>query len=118
MANTNQEKLPEKTRTKPMTLAEKVKASDGFTLDEIRYQRALLTLQKEFVGEKIANRVGRLRGLKNSDEGGKRISPLMRIAGLSGKAFTGIGFLDYAMIGFTAFNTIRKVYRFFRPKRH
>lgn len=90
---------------------------DGYTLDEIRYQRALIALQKEFSLNRINRSVANLQ--KNNP-----LTPEGAASSLSGNAgwvasrlVKGLGYLDYAMIGFTAFGTVRKVFSFFKRKK-
>lgn len=117
MAEMNQQTLPT-IKEAPLTLAEKVKASNGLTLDELRYQRALYALKKEFVREKMAGKISGIRRGGVAAGSGSNLSPVLRLSGLAGKAFSSLNYLDYAMLGYSAFKTVRKVYRFFRPKKH
>lgn len=86
----------------------------GYTLDEIRYQRALAALRKEYAKEKIFNDLASVR--KRVSFGSKE-----GIAGKAGtlaqKMFSGLNYLDYAMVGYTAFSAIRKFFKLFRKKK-
>ncbi len=89
----------------------------GYTLEEIRYQRALVALQAEFCKTKMARN---FRTLQNSNPLSAS-SVASSIPGKTGyiasKLLTGLNYLDYAMLGFTVFGALRKVYSFFRRKK-
>ncbi len=90
----------------------------GLTISEIRYQRALVALQKEFCKEKIGVSV---RKLKNASPFSKNFNskkvPAGRIGALAGKLISGMNYLDYAVIGFSAFSNVRKILGFFKKKK-
>ena len=88
----------------------------GYTLEEIRYQRALVALQTEFCKNKIN------RNLKNIQHANP-LSPSSS-SSLTGKAgymatklLTGLNYLDYAMLGFSLFGSAKKIYSFFHKKK-
>ncbi|MCM1290951.1 MAG: hypothetical protein NC201_00945 [Prevotella sp.] len=87
----------------------------GYTLDEIRYQRALSALQREFAKEKIISQVTKIRkrGVFGLNE---KPGTLAKAGGVASKILGGLNYVDYALIGFSAFSTIRKVFKFFRRK--
>lgn len=86
----------------------------GYTIEELRYQRALISLQKEFCRNKI---IKNLNNLKNTDFlapvsgsgtiGGKKSS-------LISKLLSGLNYLDYVMLGFSAFKSGRKIFKLFK----
>lgn len=88
----------------------------GYTLDELRYQRALVLLKREFLKEKAMEEVKEVR---------KRIpvingkSPLdsMSPTGILGRVVRGLNYADYLMLGFSVFNAGRKVISMFRKKK-
>lgn len=88
----------------------------GYTLEDLRYQRALVALKKEFSKSKMiagAHRVAK-RNPINGKQSGFGIGSVGSIAG---KLITGMNYLDYVMIGFSLFNTGRKVFSFFHRKK-
>lgn len=94
----------------------KEKAFKGYTLEDIHYQRALVLLQRQFAKEKIMADVHKIR--KRGPFGtGDKSSPLAKAGGLASKFITGFNYVDYVLLGFSAFSTVRKVFRFFRKKR-
>lgn len=94
---------------------------EGYTLADIKYRRALMTLKKEFCRDKMAHDlVGVKKGLpflaeKDSKSSGHRFTS--SLGPLAGKIFSGLNYVDYAMIGFQAFKTIRKVFSIFHRKK-
>lgn len=87
----------------------------GYTLDEIRYRRALAAMRREYSKEKIINGMTRLR--KRAVFGGKESGVVGKAGSLASKLFSGLNYIDYAMVGFTAFSAIKKVFRIFRKKK-
>lgn len=93
--------------------AEKVEKFKGYTLDELRYQRALIALRKEFSKENTlhnARRISKFNPLKGG-------SGMGRAGQIATKLLSGMNYIDYALLGFSAFSTIRKFTSFFRRKK-
>lgn len=88
----------------------------GYTLDELRYQRALLLLKREFLKEKATEQLKDVREsipFLNGQSGISKISS----KGMLGKVMKGLNFVDYLMIGFSLFNSGRKFVSLFRKKK-
>lgn len=88
----------------------------GYTIEEIRFQRALVAMEMEFCKNKILKSVNNLQ----------KINPLSIASGSSipGKAgsiamklIKGLNYMDYIMLGWSVFNGGRKVYSFFKGKK-
>ncbi len=86
----------------------------GFTLEELRYRRAVADLKKQFAHAKIGSHIQKIQK-KNPFAGGG--SSMLKAGGMAGKLLTGLSYVDYAMIGFSIFNTGRKIFSFFRKKK-
>lgn len=89
----------------------------GLTISEIRYQRALIALQKEFCKEKVGHS---FRNLQNSSPFSKNYeakSGTGRIGAIASKLLTGMNYLDYAVIGFSVFSNVRKITSLFRKRK-
>lgn len=89
----------------------------GYTIEELRYQRALVTLQKEFCKSKLERNINSLRKTNP-------LSPTSAASSLPGKfgiiatkLLSGLNYLDYAMLGFSLFGSARKVYSFFHRRK-
>lgn len=86
----------------------------GYDLEELRYQRAVLALKKEFAKEKVMADIADIRKrLPFSKDNTSRLS-LPGAKGILGKVLGGLGYVDYFLLGFSVINTGRKVFSFFR----
>ena len=88
----------------------------GYTIEEIRFQRALIAMEADFCKTKVAR----------SWKGLQRINPLApsskaSIPGKAGaiawKLVNGLNYVDYIMLGWSVFSGARKVFSFFRGKK-
>ncbi len=77
----------------------------GYTLDELRYQRALVLLKKEFSKQQLTESFKQI----------KANSPLVAFNGtkgtkssIVGKILKSLDYMDYAMMGYSLFKSIRK----------
>ena len=97
---------------------EKKARGKGMTIREIRYQRALVSLQKEFCREKMAYGVIKLKNSspfsKNYKPSGGGSKSFARASGILSKIAGGMNYLDYAVIGFSIFSNVRKVAKIFK----
>lgn len=89
----------------------------GYTLEEIRYQRALVALQKEFCKTKLRRNVNNLRKSNPLSSRGAVAALPGRMGGIASRLLSGLNYLDYAMMGFSVFGSLRKIYSFFRKKK-
>lgn len=89
----------------------------GYTLEEIRYQRALVALQKEFCKTKILRNVHNLQKTNPLSPSSTVKSMPGKVGFVASKLLTGLNYLDYAMLGFSLFSSARKVYSFFHRKK-
>ena len=97
----------------PMELPKEFK---GYSIEELRYQRALIALRKDFCAAKIAEdfEAIRKRGVFGGHGGSKR-GPM--IGSIAKKVMSGLGYLDYAMIGVSLFGTGKKIFSLFRGRK-
>lgn len=90
----------------------------GLTISEIRYQRALVALQKEFCKEKIVIGVKRIKNYSPFSKGYNAKDDFGgRFGAIAGKIIGGINYLDYAVIGFSLISHIKKIRGFFKKKK-
>lgn len=85
----------------------------GYTLEEIRYQRALVAIQAEFCKTKI------LRSINNfKDKNPFSASAALSLKGKTGtivtKLISGLNYIDYVIIGFSVFKSIKKITTIFK----
>ncbi|WP_289158668.1 hypothetical protein [uncultured Muribaculum sp.] len=78
----------------------------GYTLADLRYQRAINHVRMEMERERLANSMTRLNDMKSKFT--------LPGNGLLQKVFAGFSIFDYALLAITTGKQIRKVYRFFK----
>ena len=88
----------------------------GYSIEELRYQRALIALRKDFCRSKMVHNADRVRKRGFLGRNGTT-SRVAHDGGLATKIISGLGYLDYVMIGMSAFGTGRKIFKFFRGKK-
>ena len=96
--------------------ANKTEEFKGYTLEELKYQRALILLKREFLKEKAMEDVKEVKSripLLN----GKSPLDSMSPTGIVGRVVKGLNYADYLMLGFSVFNAGRKVFSLFRKKK-
>ncbi len=111
--------LPESVPVPQADTIEPVSTFKGYSLADIRYYRALTALQREFCKQKIAadaRQIQKMNPLFGGGAGSSK-SKVSRLGGLAGKVFSGLSYVDYALLGFQAFSTVRKVFSFFMRKK-
>lgn len=93
-----------------------VKEFKGYTIEELRYQRALVALQKEFCKSKVLHNLNKVRNKKLFGSDGNT-SKIARVGNIASKVFSGLNYLDYIMIGMSLFGSGKKLYNFIKGKR-
>lgn len=81
----------------------------GYTIDELRYQIVYKSLQREFAKERLQLKLHKLQ--KSLPFGGKG-SP--KTGGLFGSMFKSLSYLDYILMGYSAFKSVKSVFSIFR----
>lgn len=89
----------------------------GYTLEELRYQRALVLLQKEFCKSRIMRHVNNLQKSNPLSPSSAAGSLPGKVGAVASKLLAGLNYLDYAMIGFSLFGAVRKVFSIFKRKK-
>ena len=90
----------------------------GFTMEELKYQRALIALKKDFSKMQLLESVEALRPKRNSTEKSSVFGPKMAFAGqIASKFFKNLNVLDYVMLGMSLFGTAKKAYSLIRRKK-
>lgn len=97
----------------PMELPKEFK---GYSIEELRYQRALIALRKDFCTAKIVENFEaiRKRGVFGGSGESKK-GPM--IGSVAKKVISGLGYLDYVMIGASLFGTGKKIFNLFRGRK-
>lgn len=89
----------------------------GYTLDELRYQRAVITLKKEFCQSKLIRNVDSLKRTNLLSSTRESSSAPGKFGFIASKLLSGLNYIDYAMLGFSLFSSARKVYSFLHKKK-
>lgn len=88
----------------------------GYTIEEIRFQRALVAMEAEFCKTKLTKSLHNLQ----------RLNPLSTSSGssLPGKAgsialrlLNGLNYMDYILLGWSAFSGVRKIFSLFKGRK-
>ncbi|MCH5228227.1 MAG: hypothetical protein J1F16_10525 [Muribaculaceae bacterium] len=88
----------------------------GYTIEELRFQRALIAMEADFCKTKMCKSVTNLQEANPFMSGGKTSIP-GKAGAIALKMLTGLNYLDYALLGMSAFKGARKIYSFFKGKR-
>lgn len=87
----------------------------GYTIEELRYQRALIALRKDFVKENLIHSIQELKPKRKKSE---PKNPVWGLAGsVASKVFANMNTLDYVLMGIQLFGTAKKGFRMLRGKK-
>lgn len=81
----------------------------GYTIEEIRYQRALVALRKEFCKGKILKSVDEIRHPRRAKAAEK--SGIARWTGMAGNLLSNVNIVDCVVFGMSLVGPGRKFYR-------
>ncbi|MCM1369587.1 MAG: hypothetical protein NC204_04370 [Candidatus Amulumruptor caecigallinarius] len=105
--------------TKKIEQTQKETAADafkGYTIEQLRYHKAMMELKKEFCKAKMLQTINRMRPARSSDSGFKT-SKFALATKIASKVFNNLSVLDYVLMGLSIFGTARKGIRLFRGKK-
>lgn len=91
-------------------------AFEGYTLDEIRHHRALMSVRKEFAKAKAFENLDALKD-HNPFGPNSKMKAASRLGSLPVKLVKGLNYTDYIMLGLSTFSTARKLFSLFRKKK-
>lgn len=89
----------------------------GYTMEELKYTRAMMALRKEFAKEEIIKTFAQIFPKKNHDNLPIVGSKFALARTVASKVFSNLNLLDYAMVGMSIFGTARKAYNLFKKKK-
>ena len=89
---------------------------NGFTLDEIRHNRALIAVRKEFAKAKVMQQVDALKD-RNPFAPDGSLKAGARLGTIPMKIMRGLNYTDYIMMGISVIGTMRKVFSLFKKKK-
>lgn len=90
----------------------------GYSLEELKYQRAYYALRKEFAKEQILTTLAAMKPDRSESGGDSKFARRFGLLKTIGsKVFTNLNTLDYVMLGMSLFGTAKKAYSLFRKKK-
>lgn len=96
--------------------ADMMKEFKGYTMEELKYQRALTLVKKEFLKEKALRQTMAIKDRLPVVNGSSPLSGI-KPSGMVGKLVKGLDFADYIMLGIQAVKIGKKVGSLFRKKK-
>lgn len=97
-------------------IASPEKEFKGYTIEEIRFQRALVAMEADFCKTKILRSWANLQDSNPFSMGNKSSLPT-KAGSLALKMFNGLNYIDYILLGMSLFKGTRKVFSFFRGRK-
>jgi len=97
---------------------EELNPFNGYTIEELRYQRAMMAMRKEFYKAKVIESVHGLRpgGNGRRQKGGSK-SKMAIVGKVASKVLGNLNTLDYILMGISLIGTVRKGYKHIRGKK-
>ncbi len=89
---------------------------EGYSLDEVRHQRALVAVRKEFAKVKLMEQFDLLKD-RNPFAPDGTLKAASRLGSIPLKIVRGLNYTDYIMMGISAFGAMKKVFSLFRKKK-
>lgn len=100
-------------KTTPLLPPHKQAGFKGYTINELRHQRMLTQIRRDFIKEKLINDSHTLREIKLLPQQGSKSSALLSIATQGLRIFS---YADLFSIGFSLFRTGSKIFSFFKKR--
>lgn len=97
-------------------IVNKEKEFKGYTIEEIRFKRALVALEADFCKTKMAKSWGNIQD-SNPLMPGNKASFTGKAGALALKMVNGLNYLDYILLGLSVFKGTKKVFSLFKGKR-
>ena len=85
----------------------------GYTIEEIRFQRALVAMEADFCKAKIFKSWDNIVAANPLMPGNKSSLP-SKAGGLALRMLSGLNYLDYILLGLSVFKGSKKIFSFFR----
>lgn len=89
----------------------------GYSMEELRYRRAMMALKKDFCRERIRTNFNAIRHPGGRSESGNALSRFQKVANVTAKLFANAKVMDIALIGLSVFGSGRKIYKLFGKKK-
>lgn len=88
----------------------------GYTIEEIRFQRALVAMEADFCKTKILKSWDNIQGANPLNPTHKSTLPT-KAGSLALKMFQGLNYVDYVLLGLSIFKGSKKLFSIFRRKK-
>ena len=88
----------------------------GYTIEEIRFHRALVAMEAEFCKTKISKCFSNIQDL-NPLMPGNKTSFTGKAGSLALKMVNGLNYLDYILLGLSVFKGTKKIFSFFKGRK-
>ena len=89
----------------------------GYTIEEIKFQRALIAMEASFCKAKALRSFDNLQNFNPFAGGNSKASLPGKAGAIALKMVNGLNYLDYIMLGLSLFKGTKKVMSFFRGKK-
>lgn len=97
-------------------IVEPEKDFKGYTIEEIRFQRALVSMEAEFCKAKIGRCWQNIQDINPFMPGNKSSIP-GKAGAIAMKMVNGLNYLDYILLGLSLFKGSKKIFSFFKGKK-
>ena len=87
----------------------------GYTIEEIRFQRALVAIEADLCKTKMAKSWESIQDI-NPLSAGSKFSIPGKAGSIALKMVKGLNYLDYILLGMSVFKGTKKLFSFFRKK--
>ena len=88
----------------------------GYTIEEIRFQRALVALKADFCKTRFLERWNNIQQMNPlSSKSGAMFSS--KFGPIAGKMFKSLNYVDYVMLGISLYGTAKKFFSLFSHKK-
>ncbi|MBD5208191.1 MAG: hypothetical protein HDS79_08045 [Bacteroidales bacterium] len=106
----------QKASKKGQEVLKKYNSFHGYTLEQLRYQRAMVTMQKELCKARVLTDIDSLKSSATGKSEGKG-SKIALAGTVASTLFRGLNYLDYISLGLSAFGMGRKIFGLFGGKK-
>ena len=86
----------------------------GYTIEEIRFQRALVAMQADFCKTKFLKEWSNIQKLNPLSPSADSSLPMKAAGSIALKMAKGLNYLDYIILGISVFSGVRKITSIFR----
>lgn len=85
----------------------------GYTIEEIKFQRALVAMQAEFCKTKFLKSWDNIQRANPLSQAYSKSSLPAKAGSIAMKMVNGLNYMDYVLLGISAFSGARKIFSFF-----